>query len=293
VVAANSLPKAVVDAGRALLGGHSAFALEDVRELADRVSGDQSLREETYLVRNYAQPLAWCMLALAGVTVVSMILVAAQWLRGPTLDRRARTLGFLAVAWLLPLVLFVTWWEPVNPEFWIAIWIPAAILLALPLSGGTDRRLDAIVGVLLASLALVTLLGGIAPQLVDENDYWRERNAWFDSQAGEGDVVVTNGFIQSAYARYFGDATVVDVDEWSNFPIDDALVEIDGALTAPGVERVLISKEAFFPATDEYSSCKAGVKPCLPLVDAFRERYEPRAHIVYESPLETVWELDR
>jgi len=290
VVSAASAPKAAVGASRALAGGLFAFALDDVRDLADRASGNQSLREEAFLVRNYPPAAAVAMIALTGVIVAAMALLAARWLRRPSLDRSERALALLCLAWLLPYVAFVFWWEPVNPEFWIAIWVPAAVLLALPLSSDA-RRSKVLVFALIGSLFIVNLAGNIAPQLTEDNDYWRQRIEWYESNVEPGDLVVTNGFIQSAYMRYFARATVLDIDEFDLLEPQRALERIDAGIASSGAKRVLISREAFYPASDQYSECKPGIRPCLYVTDALRERFEARARVVYESELETVWEL--
>jgi hypothetical protein len=290
-VEASSAPKAIVGAGRALVGGHFAFSLEGVRDLADRASGQQSLREETYLVRNYPGWLAGALFGAVAIAGVSLAWLAAQWLRRPTLDKRSRTLALLALAWLVPYALFVAYWEPVNPEFWIAVWAPAAILLAIPFSG-TTKMLPLGVAVLLAALATVNLAGSIAPQLSDDNDYWRERTAWYEANATPADVVVTNGFIQSAYMRYFGRTNVIDIDEYRDIPVERGLMRIEERIRASGADRVLISGEVFSPADDLYSHCTMGERPCSWLASAVRERLGPASHVVFESNLETVWELN-
>ncbi|MEX2226464.1 MAG: glycosyltransferase family 39 protein [Dehalococcoidia bacterium] len=290
VISAQSAPKAAVGAARAFVGGLSAFALDDVRDLADRASGNQSLREETYLVRDYPRELAVVLLAASAAAVAALALLAMRWLRRPALDRPARTLALLSLAWLVPYAVFVTWWEPVNPEFWIALWVPAAILIAVPLAGD-GARATGLVFILLGALFIVNLAGNIAPQLTEENDYWRERTAWYESETSPGDLVVTNGFIQSAYLRYFAHADVLDIDEWDIVETNEALEEIDDLIQASDASRVLFSKEAFLPASDEYSDCQPGTRPCLYIADALRQRFEPRSRVVYESELETVWEL--
>jgi hypothetical protein len=290
VISMQSAPKAVVGAARAFAGGLSAFALEDVRDLADRASGNQSLREETFLVRDYPRAVAVALIAVTAAAFASLALLAGRWLRPPTLDRRGRTLALLALAWLLPYVAFVVWWEPVNPEFWIAIWVPAAVLLAIPVSDERARSAG-IVFTLVGALFIVNLAGNISPQLTEDNDYWRQRTEWYEAEVGPGDLVVTNGFIQSAYMRYFAHARVIDVDEWDLIETDLALEDIDRLIETSGADRVLFSKEVFYPASDEYSDCKPGTRPCLYIAEALRARFEPQSRIVYKSDLETVWEL--
>lgn len=292
-VDAQSVPKAAVGAGRALIGGHFAFALADVRDLADRASGDQSLREEAYLSRDYPKPLAVALLGLVAIAGVSMATLALRWLGRPALDGRARTLAALSIAWLVPYAVFVTWWEPVNPEFWIAVWVPAGILLALPLSDAVGTSAKVAVAALLSALLIVNLAGSIMPQRFERNDYWRERVEWYESNVTDDDLVVSNGFLESAYLRYFAHARVLDIDLYADEDVDAALAGIDEAIASSNARRVLFSSEVFRPASDAYSSCDPGVKPCLPIAAAVRDRYEPRARLIASSPLEQVWQLSR
>jgi hypothetical protein len=290
-VDAQSAPKAVVGAGRALVGGHFAFALGGVRDLADRASGDQSLREETYLSRDYPEPLAIALLGLVAIAGVSMAMLALRWLRRPALDRRARTLAVLSIAWLVTYSVFVTWWEPVNPEFWIAIWVPAAILLALPLADAPGTAAKVAVAALLPPLLIVNLAGSILPQRFERNDYWRQRVEWYESNVRDDDLVVSNGFLESAYLRYFAHARVLDIDLYADEDVDTALTGIDEAIASSNARRVLFSSEVFRPASDAYSTCDPGAKPCLPIAAAVRDRYELRARLIASSPLEQVWQL--
>jgi len=292
-VSASSGPKAVVGSGRALVGAHFLFSLQRVRDRAEEVAPEKSLREEAYLVRDMPEAAAWGLLIVAGVSAASMLALLARWLapRRPAVDARGRTLALLSLAWLVPYAVFVTWWEPVNPEFWIVVWIPAAILLGLPLSGHGGRGAALLVGALLGSLMVVNLAGSIGPQLTEQNDYWRERIAWYEAEASPDDLVVTNGFIETEYLRYFARTQVLNVDLYDKPDLEAEVNKIDAAIRAAGARRVLFSREVFAPASDAYSTCKEDVKPCTPLVDALRARYERRSKVVYDSDLETVWEL--
>src|SRR3712207_1781086 len=91
---------------------------------------------------------------------------------------RARVLAALCFVWLVPYVVFFIWWEPLNIEFWIAPWVPLAILLALTFSAwerSVQHRYlpSAVVVVLVGSLFTVNILGSVWPQHDPGDDYWR------------------------------------------------------------------------------------------------------------------------
>jgi hypothetical protein len=289
----------VVGAGRAFIGGHFLFSLERFTDLADRATGGKALQEEIYLVRDFPRVATAALILLLPVAVAGFAWLASRWLWRPKLDHRATTLAVLSATWLVPAVAFAFWWEPVNPEFWMAPWVPALILLALPLTALTakrDRTIGAIaVGALLASLFVLNLGGSIVPQLSEENDYWRERVLWYEENATSDDLIITNGHIQTYYMRYFTRATVLDIGvPWldADKDADVAMVEIGRTIDGWERGRVLISGEVFDPASDEYSNCEEGVRPCIDVVEEMVERYQPSAIEVDVRPLETVWQIE-
>ena len=295
-----SIHKAIVGSGRAVIGGHFLFSLDTVREWAEDASGGKSLREEVYLVRDFPRWLAFVLVVPVVAIVAALVVLAGNWIRRwSDIEQGPRTLAWLCVAWLLPVAVFAFWWEPVNLEFWIAAWIPVAILLALPLtvpSGARGRRLDSwVVGGLLASLFAVNFVGSIVPQLSQENDYWRERIAWYEEHATENDLVLANNHLETYYLRYFTPATVVQIDvPWLNAGKDSqqAFAVVD-AEVADWEGRVLISDEVFDPASDDYSSCVEGERPCTGFVEVLRDAYQADSTVIGEDALEKVWELRR
>jgi hypothetical protein len=299
-ITASSAPKALVGAGRAVIGGHFLFSLDSVREFADDASGGKSLREEVYLVRDFPAWLTYALVVPIVACGVALGLLAFNWLRrARALDEGPLTLAALALAWLLPVIVFAFWWEPVNLEFWMAAWVPLFILLALPLtvtSSASQRRHDAwVVGVLIASLFVVNLLGSIIPQLSEDNDYWRQRIAWYEDNATSDDLILANNHLETYYLRYFTPATVVQVDTaWLDAGQDSkaALAAVDERIN-DWDGRVLISDEVFHPASDEYSSCVQGQRPCIDFVETLRDAYLADSSVVGRDDLEQVWELAR
>ena len=281
---AGSVPKAAAGGGRALLGGHAAFATDATREAAESL-GSRNPREELFLMRDYP---AWLAVLVLLLSVVVALLVVATAVRAVAerreLDDAHRSLGVLCVAWLGVYAAFFTWWEPINVEFWIAAWIPAAILLALPIAARGVRFERALVGALVGGLAVANLAGSILPARDAGNDYWRVRSQWYVEHATRRDMVITNDYVQKGYLAYFTPVRVVDAG-------DASLPEIHRHLATWRGPRVLASSEAFAPDADRFSTC-AGSPSCA-LAGPLRREFLPGARVVGGGPLERVWLLKR
>ena len=292
---AQSGPKAAIGAGRALIGGHSALSLGPIHDFADRRFHDKSLREEFFMVRNFSHPLAWALVAVTAMAGAAMVISLARWIQRPAVSPAARRLAVLCLAWLVPYAIFFTWWEPANLEFWISTMVPVGILAALPGSAptpGRGPRMPALVLFLaVACLFTVNLLGSVGPQRRERDDYWRVRADWYEQHTQAGDLVLANGYIFSEYLRYFGEGTVVDVNNDVIGAVGEqaALADVERRIDeAPG--RVLISSEALFPGDDAYSHCS---EPMCRFSAVLRDALLPRADVVSDEPLEKVWELRR
>ena len=292
----SSIPKAMVGAGRALVGGHFAFALGPVRDIAIKSFANKSLREEVFLVRGYSTVLALLLLVLVAVVAVGLMLPVLHWLRHPTLVGRGRVLALLSLSWLVPYSLFFVWWEPQNIEFWISPGIPLAILFALIFGSRRARsrhRETGYVAVLVSALLLLNLLGSVWPQHGEDDDYWRVRAAWYERNATSADLIVAYDYQETYYLRYFTSAEVIDVKPHLLFrgvPATIAVVERE--IAEDEGRRVLFSNEVFFPSTDAYSEC-TDARACEVWAPAMREAFLSRTSVVARQPLEDVRELTR
>jgi hypothetical protein len=293
---ASSVPKAMVGLGRALVGGHFAFSLDPVRDVVVGGFSGKSLREELFLVHDYPEWLVLLLFVLLAVLALALLQSVLRWLRRPTLDGRAMLLATLCVAWLAPYAIFFTWWEPHNIEFWIAPWVPLATLFALVSSRreyGSHRRFPSNLVVIIAVLLSVNLLGSVWPQHSPEDDYWRMRTSWYERNASAQDLVVTAGAQSSRYLRYFSSSRVIDIE--TVFPKHNdtagAFLALRRQIAGADAQRVLFSKEVFYPASDEFSRC-TDAQLCDEWAPAMRDEFLPRTRIVAEEQLETVRELD-
>ncbi|HEX8803718.1 MAG TPA: hypothetical protein VF743_05980, partial [Acidimicrobiales bacterium] len=257
----STLPDAAIGFGRAVIGGHFAFRLDNVREqVVGRFPG-KSLADEAFLVRRLD--------AAGTVVLLAAALVAAALLVGVLVTgaRRLRTLPAPARGLVPPLVtllgvygLVFLFWEPWNPEFWIpqatALWLLAATLSAPRVRAGPGgRRLDRPAAALAASAVLVgvvNLAGSIVPATDPGNDVYAVRYGALAPLVGPGDlVVVDRPHLGVGYATRLTDATPVPATTFStsvdpdrpapaDLP-DDVLARVDRAL-ADG-HRVAVDPE--------------------------------------------------
>src|SRR4051812_47369721 len=143
--------------------------------------------------------------ALAGVAAA-----VRGWFAPKRRDHQARTVSLLSGAWLAAYVPFFIWWEPANPEFWIAPWIPAAILMALGLRRLPARTARIAAVTTLGAVFVVNLLGSVLPQHDASDDYWRHCADWYEREGRPGDLVIADGYIWISYLRYFAHEQVLD-----------------------------------------------------------------------------------
>jgi hypothetical protein len=288
--------QALFGSARALVGGHFALSLEPIREfLAARFAG-KTFSEERFFLEGFPAGLALALLGLAFLVAALLAVLAAQWLRRPNLDPLGRTLAILSAAWLVPYALLFFVWDPLNIELWYAVWLPAAILLALAVDGrGHDRRRAALALGTVGALFVINLTGSLLPQRDEARDLWRAKAEWYRTHARSDDLLVSNGYVWSAYLRYLVDAEVLDIEDVfreaeTEAAARDALRSRVGS--APG--RVLVSGEAFHAFADRRISCLDAPRTCeIAAATAEELRAECRLLAVAHDPLERVWTCPR
>ena len=289
--------RAALGAGRALVGAHPVLSLGRVHRFIEQHFADKGLRKEFFLVRHVGSMDAYTMLVGMAVVALLVAALAAGWLARPSLPARTRTLAVIALAWLIPYVVFFAWWQPENVKFWISSWIPAAVLLALPLSSPdlharVRRAAPYAVGVGLAALFAVNLFGSVLPYRSKSNDYWRVRVDWYERNTRPGDLVFANDYVYVEYLNYFGHGTAYDLgnDIIGKVGPERAVSEIQRLIDASPGSRVYFSSEIFYPGVDAYSNC---VEPICGTGESVREAFQPLSTEVAHQPLEQVWQLQR
>lgn len=280
-----SVPKAAAGAGRALIGGHTAFATGATRDAAERL-GNRNPREELFLMRDYPAGLAVAVMVLSLAVLLMLGAAVLRLVRARReLGEPRRRLALLCLAWLGVYAAFFTWWEPINVEFWIAAWVPASILLALPLADRAVRRETGLVAALVGGLAIANLAGSIIPAQDEADDYWRVRGQWYSDNATSRDLVITNNYVQKGYVAYFASPSVLDGGQTYTAQIRRLLANWPGP-------RVIASSEAFYPDADRFSTCAGGGQSCED-AEVYRREFRAGARVIDGGPLERVYLLRR
>jgi hypothetical protein len=291
-VGLSNLTRGAFGGARALVGGHFALSLDPIREFASERFAGKTFSEERFFLEGFPGWLAVMLLGLSFVAAALVAALGAQWLRRPALDPRRRALAILATAWLVPSVLVSLWWDPLNIELWYAAWLPVAVLLALPLDGrGGDSRRATLAVVAVAALFVVNLVGSILPQRDEAKDLWRAKAAWYRANARADDLVVSNGYVWSAYLRYLVDSDVVDIEDlFREAPTDREALAALRRRVAAAHGRVLVSGEAFHPFAERRSSCVDAPRTCAIAAATARElRDECEPLAIARDPFERVW----
>ena len=289
VLGSDSVPKAAVGAGRALIGGHFATAIVPQDAASDVLSG-KLLREEYFMMRGWSKLAAGALLVPVGVVVAGVLLAVRGWVARPSLDRRTRILASLCAAWLCAYVPFFVWWEPANVEFWIAPWIPLSLLLTVGLVSAAGERIRAAVALLVGSLFALNLLGSILPLHRDSGDYWRARLSWYEANARRGDLVVASGYIWTNYLANYTPARVLDVEEPMSRGAGAAAGAIGKEISARRPRRLLVSSSVLYPGADPFARCSEVPGPCR-AAPALRGVLLPRTRPIERRPLEGIWQV--
>ena len=288
---AGAVKGAVVGCGRALVGAHFALALHSIRTFVHHHFPSKPLREEFFFLRGFSTSLAEVLLAASAVLALLLVALAAQWLSRRVrlqLEGRTRRLAVLCVVWLVVYALLFTIWDPF--ELWYVFWLPAALLLALPLAAGRTSRLRLGVGAaVVAGLLVVNLLGSQLPQRSNAKDYWRLRAAWYRTHLHHDDLLISYDYVWSTYLTYLTHAQVVDAQAiFKRMPRAAAAEEVRRIADSSHARRVFLSGYDFDPYPGDPAACNDGMNTCANTA-LLRRLLLPRAHVVARTSLERVW----
>jgi hypothetical protein len=297
-VSAAMIPKGVVAAGRALVGGHFLLSFDAVERAFAARFPHRPLVEEFFFLQGYSTVVALVLLGLSAVVAASVLVLVASWLRRVRLDPGGRILALLCVAWIISYLPMLLYWDPFNTELWYVVWIPAAVLLALPL--GTSQSLvparfvAPVAVVLVGGMLVVNLLGSVWPQHDTSKDYWQVRTAWYRANATPDDLILSLGYVESGYLNYLSGADVLDVDVvFSGATSPQAAVsKIESVIRKSGAARVYVSDQVFHPFADTSAGCETVGASCTQS-KFLRAALLGRSDIVANTRLERVYELSR
>ena len=251
----------------------------------------------SYALGGYSTALAAALLAASVVLAVLVVVLAAQWLsrrvRG-RLDGQARVLALLCVVFLVVYAALFTIWDPFNIELWYVFWLPAALLLALPLADARASRLRLGAGAaVVAGLFAVNLLGSALPQRSNAKDYWRVRATWYRTHLHHDDLLISYDYIWSNYLAYLTRAQVVDAQSFfKTMPRAAAAEEVLRIAETSHARRVFVSDYNFDPYPGNPAACNDGMHTCENTA-LLRRLLRPHVHLVARTSLEKVWEYRR
>ena len=295
----NVTPKMAIEAsagiGRALIGGHAAFALDPITELAFRALPGKTLVEERFLVAETPAWLAVLLLVTAAAACLLLLIVSAQWAHARRLPPSRRVLALLCLAWLVPYTALFAWWDPANIELWYVFWIPVATLLGIGLDATTltGRTKTGLAGALVVLVFATNLLGSALPQADPENDYWWKRSTWYRTNTGQADVIVANNFLWVGYLRHFTQARTIDLDTLFDSRTDEAaLAKLRAEVERLPAQTVFFSDEALHPFRHAPSGCIAEPRWCE-YGRLVRHAFRGRTRLIAQLHGERVWVVDR
>lgn len=159
-------PRAVVGLVRSLVGSHFVLGFEPARVLAARLFPHSSLEDE-FAIAAAVQPALRGVLLVLEATVLALAgLALLRWIRRPGVaGASGAPLTAFLLAWTVIAGGFAVWWAPERAEFWMDVFPPVLILLALSRSSaGAPARGSRLAGACALALAVVNLAGSIRPQ---------------------------------------------------------------------------------------------------------------------------------
>ncbi len=233
----NVLPATGVGLVRSLAGSHFLLAYDAILALAHHLFPRASLEDEIAVARAVPAPLVAMLAALeAGVLAAAAVAVLRGATRVRALLAADRPVVVLMLGWLAITFGFVVWWAPVRAEFWIDVFPPALVLLALPLArahgspAAPERARPALAFVV--ALALVNLLGSIRPQSLSTTDHETEVAIEIEAAVPTGAALLADLPFQGRASRYVFGFSTLDLLEGVSPDTLRAAFEAAGGVTA-------------------------------------------------------------
>jgi hypothetical protein len=202
----------------AFIGGHYVFRLPGVNSNLAKLTGEHSLSDELYLVRNMGEGMAIFLSILSLVLAVMMIwLFVRFWMKYKTIKKSyGPAISPLMVTGIVYSIFFC-FWEPEILEFWIfqtvIFWL---ILLGTQMQGRENFpfRLKPIVGVafIAACLFIINFFGSIRYILNLENDLYYVKTQPVKNviQPHEA-VLLQDGWILKDFLEYYTKSEVKEI----------------------------------------------------------------------------------
>jgi hypothetical protein len=180
---------------RSLVGSHFLLGLGPTQALVVRLSHGLTMQDELAVAAAVPPAVRVALFPLEAALLV--LAAAALGRRAGSLKtlfaRRAPLAAFLA-AWILVVGVFSAWWVPWRLEFWIDLFPPLLLLLALPRDQDHVHRSGhyRVSGAFLLALATVNFFGSIRPESLATTDTKTNLALALDAAIKPGDAIVAD-----------------------------------------------------------------------------------------------------
>ena len=158
---------------RSLVGSDFLLGLGPIKALAVRLAPHMLMQDELAVAAAVPPALGAALFPLEAALLVLAVAALVRRARSlKTLFSRHAPLAMFLVAWVLLLGVFSAWWVPWRLEFWIDLFPPLLLLLALPLDQDPEHRggRSRAAGTFLLALATVNFFGSIRPESLPTTD---------------------------------------------------------------------------------------------------------------------------
>jgi len=204
------------------------------------------LDEERFFAQTGLLAGFWVILVTTAISVFAFLALVVA---GKFATRRTVANDYIGVysivLWFHVIVsaIAITFWEPTNKEFWIAL-LPSIFLL-LFLNTDLENIRNRFMSVLfLSTLFLANLMGAMVGFSDRSTDYWYTQNRYLIENAQDTDAIVDScGYICTGYLQLFSRAEILDVEDISPDILSAQAGRIIVTSRAFEYENILVRRE--------------------------------------------------
>jgi hypothetical protein len=206
----------VLGLGRTILTSEFLFGIPEFMSAATNTFPYKIFVEEKWLGQSFQLWQLKVGAVLLGLSIVLLLMLVGEVVKvlfRSCCEKQLR-FGFeiaVVLCYLLPAIVFFSWWEPSNNEFWISPWYAICMVSGFVLANSSSDHLYLIAGLSGLVLCIVNGFFGVYPRLNPKNDYWLETEKAVSNQAKNGDLILEYTYMAVSYAHYLSNAKVVEL----------------------------------------------------------------------------------
>lgn len=245
--------KALIGLATAVWSTLFLFGAEPLAGTVEGLFPGRMLVEEVFFAETGLRLGVWPLLALTGISVVSLSILALCAITPSPTRPPPRVVQLLALHGAI-YASVITIWEPTNKEFWIAV-LPMLTLVVFLRLDPMTRAMKAVAIVAVTTLWVANGAGAMVGFTDQNTDYWYQENRVLIENTNAGDVIVDDcGYICTGYLLLFSPADILPAAAF-------------GDATEFGQGRVLITSRAVDvldgadPALPEWARLRAMLQP--------------------------------